>query len=150
RRVGIEPSSPLPVLATLTTALAFCQLVLGALVRHLHAGLAIPDFPLAFGRLIPPLETTLVAVQFAHRIGALVVTSALAAAVAIALRHHASQSLLRRPALLLVTLVALQIMLGGTIIWSHRAVLPTTAHQTTGAAVLATSLVLTLRAWRLT
>ncbi|TMA82892.1 MAG: hypothetical protein E6J77_15145, partial [Deltaproteobacteria bacterium] len=52
----------LAVLAGFTTAAVFGQLVLGALMRHMHAGLAIPDFPLAFGRLVPPLVTPYIAV----------------------------------------------------------------------------------------
>ncbi len=35
----------------LTTLLIVCQLILGATMRHQHAGLAIPDFPAAFGHL---------------------------------------------------------------------------------------------------
>jgi len=42
------------------------------------------------------------------------------------------------------------VCLGGVIIWTHRAVHPTTLHVLNGAVVLATSLVLTLRAYRLT
>src|SRR5204863_10129350 len=38
-------------LAAAATAVVFVQLVLGALMRHMGAGLAIPDFPLAFGRV---------------------------------------------------------------------------------------------------
>jgi heme A synthase len=45
-------------------------------------------------------------------------------------------------------LVALQIALGAVIIWSRRAVTPTTTHVVIGAALLATSLVITLRAFR--
>src|SRR5438477_2600482 len=63
----------LGVLTGLTTGAVFGQVVRGALLRHLHAGPAIPDFPLAFGRLVPPLVTSLVAVHFAHRVGALLV-----------------------------------------------------------------------------
>ena len=33
--------------------LLFVQLVLGASMRHQHAGLAVPDFPLAYGSLYP-------------------------------------------------------------------------------------------------
>ena len=40
--------------------------------------------------------------------------------------------------------------LGALTIWSRRAVLPTTAHLVVGAALLATCLVLTLRAARVT
>ena len=35
--------------AIAATAVIYLQLLLGALMRHLDAGLAIPDFPLAFG-----------------------------------------------------------------------------------------------------
>src|SRR5206468_5105353 len=39
-----------------TTILIFAQLVLGATMRHQHAGLAIPDFPAAYGRVWPALD----------------------------------------------------------------------------------------------
>ena len=47
-------------------------------------------------------------------------------------------------------LVVLQVTLGALTIWSRRAVLPTTTHLVVGAALLATCLVLTLRATRVT
>ncbi|HEX9492282.1 MAG TPA: COX15/CtaA family protein, partial [Thermoanaerobaculia bacterium] len=37
----------------LLPVIVFLQILLGALMRHLGAGLAIPDFPLSFGRLVP-------------------------------------------------------------------------------------------------
>ncbi len=40
------------------TLLIFGQLLLGATMRHQHAGLAIPDFPLAYHKLWPPLGIT--------------------------------------------------------------------------------------------
>jgi len=145
-RARHAPAS-LPVLTGVTTALVFVQLVLGALMRHMGAGLAIPDFPLAFGRLVPPLVTPHITVHFAHRIGALVVTVAVATTVAGVLRGG-RDPWLRRPALLATGLVVLQVTLGALTIWSRRAVLPTTLHLTVGAALLATCLVLTLRASR--
>ena len=45
-------------------------------------------------------------------------------------------------------LFVLQITLGGVTIWSRRAVPATTSHLVVGAALLATSLALTLRASR--
>jgi cytochrome c oxidase assembly protein subunit 15 len=47
--VAARSAARLPLLFTLATALILCQLVLGATMRHQHAGLAIPDFPLAYG-----------------------------------------------------------------------------------------------------
>jgi heme A synthase len=41
----------------------------------------------------------------------------------------------------------LQVTLGALTIWSGRAVIPTTAHVALGAAVLATSLTLAIRAY---
>lgn len=38
------------------TAVIFCQLLFGAAMRHQHAGLAVPDFPLAHGRLYPATD----------------------------------------------------------------------------------------------
>jgi len=137
----------LGVLAGLTTGAVFGQVVLGALVRHMHAGLAIPDFPLAFGRLVPPLVTPYIAVHFAHRVGALLVAAAVGSTAGYVLRHTADPWV-RRPALLAAGLVILQVTLGALTIWSRRAVLPTTAHLVVGAAILATCLVLTLRATR--
>ena len=112
----------------------------------MKAGLAIPDFPLAFGRLIPPLVTPLIAVNFVHRLGALLVALLVGWTAA---RVSAGVVALRRLARLAVALVGLQITLGALTIWSARAVLPTTTHLVVGAALLATCLVLTLRLGRL-
>ena len=37
--------------------LIFCQLLLGATMRHQHAGLAVPDFPLAHGKIWPDTDS---------------------------------------------------------------------------------------------
>src|SRR5262245_21965466 len=56
------------------TALVYTQILLGATMRHTGAGLAIPTFPLSNGHLLPPVWTPAIALHFAHRVGALVVT----------------------------------------------------------------------------
>jgi cytochrome c oxidase assembly protein subunit 15 len=137
-------------LAAGTATAVFVQLLLGATMRHTEAGLAIPDFPLAFGRIVPPLDSGPVAIHFAHRLGALVVAAAAAWTAARVLRDHAEEPALLRPALLLATLVVVQVLLGAITVWTRKAVVPTTLHVLAGALVLATSLVLGLRAHRLT
>jgi cytochrome c oxidase assembly protein subunit 15 len=143
------PPSRLPALAALTTAAVFAQLILGAVVRHTGSGLAIPDFPLALGRLVPPLASTAVAVHFAHRVAALVVAALVAATAVQALGHHRRERALAGPALLLAALAGLQILLGALAVWTRLAVVPATAHVTTGAVLLGTSLTLALMARRL-
>ena len=52
-----------------------CRSSMGATMRHTDAGLAIPDFPWAFGRLVPPHWSPQIAIHFAHRVGALIVAT---------------------------------------------------------------------------
>lgn len=136
-------------LTRVTVALVLVQLLLGALMRHTGAGLAIPDFPLALGRMIPPFESQGVLIHFLHWAGALVVAIAISWTVARVLSAFWSEAQLRRPALALLTLLMLQLTLGALTIWTRRVVTPMTAHVAVGAAVLATSVILALRTTRL-
>jgi cytochrome c oxidase assembly protein subunit 15 len=135
-------------LATLTTVLIFGQILLGATMRHIEAGMAIPDFPLAYGRALPPFWSAGIAVHFAHRVGAIVITLAILAAAHHAWHHRPADPRLRRPALLLVLLVATQVTLGAYVVWSGLQPIINTAHVVNGALLLATSVVLTLRSFR--
>jgi cytochrome c oxidase assembly protein subunit 15 len=135
-------------IATATTVLIYLQILLGATMRHTGAGLAIPDFPLAFGHIVPPHWDAKIAIHFAHRVGAIIVALAIVATSAHVWYHERDRRELARPALVLVGLVAIQITLGALTVLSRRAVLINSAHVVVGALVLATSLVLTLRSWR--
>ncbi len=139
----------LATLAAITTAVIYLQILIGALMRHMSAGLVIPDFPLSFGQLVPPFFNEYIAVNFAHRCGAIVVTAMIVWIVARVMRSHRDVAALRRPALGLFLLLVMQVCLGALTIWSNRSVLPTTSHVAIGAAVLATSLALTLRAYKI-
>src|SRR5437667_4912026 len=99
-------------MATTATVLIYIQILLGATMRHTGAGLAIPDFPLMFGHLVPPHWDGKIAIHFAHRIGALVVTLAILATSGHVWVHHRDRRELTRPAALLGALVAVQIALG--------------------------------------
>jgi cytochrome c oxidase assembly protein subunit 15 len=136
----------LATLSAATTAIIYIQILIGALMRHLGAGLVIPDFPLSFGEIIPPYMNVYIAVNFAHRCGAVVVTAMVVWTVVRVLRTHSQTQALRRPALGMFLLLVIQICLGAITIWSGRAVLLTTSHVAIGAAVLAASLTLALRA----
>jgi cytochrome c oxidase assembly protein subunit 15 len=138
----------LHTLTVTTTAVIFIQLILGAIMRHLGAGLAIPDFPLAFGKIIPPLVSQQIVVNFIHRVGALVVSLFVIWTFIQIFRFHKNNARLLGPALLLAAALIIQIILAGFTIWTKKAVLPTTAHVATGALLLGTSLVLSLRTYR--
>jgi heme a synthase len=144
----LADDSRLRAIATVTTAAIYVQIIVGATMRHTGAGLAIPDFPWAFGRLIPPVWTGPIAIHFAHRVGAVIVTTLVLATIGHVLYHHRSRGELRRPSLLLAALVAIQVTLGALTVLSGKHYIINSLHVVTGALVLGTSLVLTLRAYR--
>ena len=133
-------------LAAGTTAMIYLQILLGATMRHTGAGLAIPDVPFAFGHLLPPHWSPGIAIHFAHRVTALLVTAAIVATATRAWKHDLAA--LRRPAALMIALVCVQLGLGTLVVLSRLQPVINTAHVVNGAMVLGTSLVLTLRACR--
>ncbi len=150
---GAEGASPRPgrnvrTLATVTTAGIYTQILIGATMRHTGAGLAIPDFPLMFGRLLPPLWNAGIAVHFAHRVGALAVVGAVAATCWTVRARARRRRELTRPAALLAALVTTQVTLGALTVLSRLNPWINSVHVVCGALVLTTSLVLALRSWR--
>jgi cytochrome c oxidase assembly protein subunit 15 len=134
--------------ATATTVFIYVQILIGATMRHTGAGLAIPDFPWMFGHVVPDHWTPKIAVHFAHRIGALVVTLSVLACSTYVWSRHGGRPELTRPATLILFLVAAQVALGALTVLSLRDVTINSLHVVCGALVLTTSLVLTLRSWR--
>ncbi len=140
-------ASAVPTLCAATTAAVYVQLILGALMRHTAAGLAIPDFPLALGHIIPPFTSNKVIIHFAHRVGAVVVTTMVAWTFIRVARLYSGYSLLFRPAVTLAVLLGVQLALGAMTVWTAKSIIPTTAHVLAGALVLGTSFLLTVRSY---
>ena len=135
-------------LSAATAGLIFVQILIGALMRHTDAGLAIPDFPWMFGGVIPDHWTGRIAVHFVHRVGALVVTLTVLATTAHIWYHHGGRTGLTRPAGVIAVLVIVQVTLGALTVLTRRDVWINSVHLVCGALVLATSIVITLRSWQ--
>jgi len=135
-------------LAWLTFAFAFIQLTLGASIRHLGIALVIPTFPLAsLHSLLPPVSNFYADLHFFHsRIIAFLVALHILLLGLNVFRSASFEVRLRRPAVVLIGLLIAQIMFGISIIWTHRNPCPTTLHVLNGAALLATSFLIALRA----
>ena len=136
--------SHIRVLGVISVGAIFLQLMIGAVMRHTSSGLAIPTFPLAFGKVIPDFTSFGIAINFAHRVGALTVATLVIITVTDVFRHYRTKSL-RRPAAFAIVLLITQISLGAIAILTSKAVTPTTLHVSGGAALLGTMLVLTIR-----
>jgi len=147
-RGGARDDRMLQRVAAITTGLIYLQIIVGATMRHTGAGLAIPDFPLMFGQIIPPHWDPKIAIHFAHRVGAVIVSLAILATTGHVFYHHRTRGELLRPSLLLLALLTTQVTLGALTVLSQKEFIINSLHVVTGASVLVTSLVLTLRAHR--
>lgn len=136
-------------LGILCTVLVLIQLVIAAAMRHSHAGLAIPTFPLTpEGTLIPTFWDYRIGIHFAHRAMAVVLSVVLVwYAVAIWVERGAAP-FLKNIAVLMISTLAIQVALGVSVIWTLRDAYYTTAHVMVGALTLAATFLLTWFAYR--
>lgn len=126
----------------------FCQLLLGATMRHFGSGLAIPDFPLSFGKWIPAEWTFPIAIHYAHRMGAFIMTALVAVWVVRVYRLYWNQFAIVLYAGALMGFIWMQVMLGAMVIWLRRPLPLTTIHLVLGAVCFASAVALTLQLFR--
>lgn len=152
-----------------TTFLILVQLILGATMRHQHAGLAIPDFPLAYGKIWPSTDAASlrsynahrvetngeeaitaphIVVHMLHRLTAFAVLFAIIGCAVVVWRNTRSGSLFRKISGLWVAVALVQVVLGILTILSQRKVDVTTAHVAIGALTFSIGWMLVLVASR--
>lgn len=142
--------SNIPAHALVTTVLIYFQIIVGAVTRHSGAGLAIPDFPLSYGQILPPDGSPLILLQFAHtRVGAFLVLVCVNAVSFKICSIYTEERTLFVPAATAAFLVWMQCFLGILVIFTQKSIIPTSIHVIIGAALLASMLVLTLNSFRL-
>ena len=131
----------------LATVIIFIQILMGAVMRHADAGLAIAKFPLASeNSLLPVFWNFGVSIHFAHRVGAVVVTVALLIFLGKVWGSPAAKRALGYGALLIALLLGLQIYLGALTIWTVKNPYVATGHHLIGAFLLASTWALTFLA----
>ncbi len=137
----------LGIIACLTIVL---QLIIGAIMRHSYAGLAITTFPYSSldGHIIPQAFDFKVAIHFAHRVGAVVVSIAIIAFCVKIWRNSNARQALGRSAIALTILLILQGYLGALIIWTVRNPHVATIHMLNGAITFAVCWMITYRCFR--
>jgi cytochrome c oxidase assembly protein subunit 15 len=148
RRGPVPDDRRLQRVTRMALGVIYLQIVVGATMRHTDAGLAIPDFPWMFGGVVPDHWDPKIAVHFAHRVGALLVTIMLLVTASQVFARHRPRLELLRPSILLLGLLTAQITLGALTVLSRKEYVINSLHVVTGACVLVTTLVLTLRAHR--
>lgn len=145
--------------------LTYFQLVVAGTIRHQHAPLAIPDFPSAYGHLVPDLSAASLAeinakrvadkispvsegqivLQLVHRAGALALLLVVIAVAFLAVQSTPLGHWMRSWSLLWVGAILMQILLGAVTIWSNKAADVATAHMAMGALLTGFSILFTFR-----
>jgi cytochrome c oxidase assembly protein subunit 15 len=154
----------------IATLLVFAQLLLGAAMRHRHAGLAVTDFPTAHGRLWPRTDAESltrynrerpetraeksitaydVHLHMTHRLGACVVAAAILGAAWTTRRRLGPKHPLSRTTLTWIILTGTQFGLGATTVWTGKSADIATAHVAMGSLILALGALQTVAAFRL-
>ncbi len=157
-------------LAVACIAVVFVQLLFGAMMRHTEAGLAVPDFPRAYEQWwpaldgpsieqynavrlseygLPPVTREQIVFHLLHRVGAIALCLTIVATAAMTLSRFGREPKLATPAIWMLTLTAIQAMLGAAVVWSVRSPILATLHVACGAAVLGECVLLALRSRRL-
>lgn len=162
---------PIARAAIFVAVVVFLQLVLGAVMRHSGAGLAVPDFPTVGGTYLPPFDHRFlesinrlrqermmlpvselqVGLHLAHRLMAVVVVGAILV-LAVSWRKRSITPELRRRlggprgmTLAAVMLVTVQFFLGVLTVWSERDPFLASLHVVSGALLLGLSVLLAAR-----
>ena len=158
-------SSSLSQVALLFVAIVYLQLILGAVMRHTHSGLAIPDFPTMGGLWLPTFDSAMlsqintylesqylhpvhmyqVVFHFFHRVGAALVTVATLVLFFKGYRLLSQQSSLRRHLIALLGLVGIQIGMGIYTVLSQKTPWVASVHLMIGALILGLGLLFYLR-----
>ena len=166
---GAVPRRSLTILALVISGLIYGQLALGATMRHQHRDLAILDFPLAYGQLVPATDSATIALinqardaqalsdvsagqiwlQMAHRLLAALIGLAIAVFWLLIRREKTVISFLHNLTNLWLGLVILQITFGAWTIWSNKAADIATVHVAVGAITFSVAIVISATFLRL-
>jgi len=137
----------------------YIQLILGAIMRHTESGLAIPDFPLSGGYIIPLFNQSMIEsiqsmhfdaglqfvelyqiiIHFLHRFGALIVTFSIGYLSWRLTQLKLEFSNIHKLTLLIICLLIVQVYLGAMTIWTVKNPLITSIHVLNGAMILGIS-----------
>ncbi len=166
-RPEITHASKLRLAYGVTAGIILLQLIIGATMRHQHAGLAVPDFPLAYGKVWPdvspaaiehynesrnelmalnPITAFQVVLHMIHRLVALCILVGVFLSVRWTFQNADRQSGLPRTALLWLGLIVVQVCLGAATVWTNKSADIATLHVAVGASSLVVGVFLWLRA----
>lgn len=135
-------------LAAATVVSVFLLVIIGGVVRVTGSGLGCPDWPLCYGKILPPPEYTAI-IEYTHRfVASVIVGPLLLAAAAVALLRYRRDRWIWIPAAVSVPLLLLQGLLGGVTVLTELPGGIVALHLATAEALLAVCLLLMMASFR--
>lgn len=135
-------------LSVATVICVFLLVIIGGVVRVTESGLGCPDWPLCYGKLLPPAEYTAI-IEYTHRFVASVIVGPLVLATAIVgWVGYRGYRWIRLPAVLSVPLLIVQGLLGGVTVLTHLPGGVVALHLATAEILLAVCVLLMIAAFR--
>lgn len=138
RARGLPMQRLMPALAFSALVSTIALVAMGSIVRVTGYGLGCPDWPLCYGRVIPPALTG-AWVEFTHRLLGAVVSIQVALLTLLAWRGYRHDPWVFRPAIAAGGLLVIQVILGGLHVIFE--IPPVTGWIHTGVAMLIVGLV---------
>lgn len=135
-------------LATAAVVSVFLLVIIGGVVRVTGSGLGCPDWPLCYGKILPPPEYTAI-IEYTHRfVASVIVGPLILAAAAVALARYRSDRWVWIPAAVSVPLLLAQGLLGGVTVLTELPGGIVALHLATAEALLAVCLLLMMASFR--
>lgn len=135
---AIKPLKTALMIIRILAGLTLVLIALGSYVRATGAGLSCPDWPLCYGRVIPPTFESGVAQEVTHRVVASAVAIGYLAFLFFAAKIRREQPKLFKAALFIGVLLAVQIVFGGLTVLMKLNPFVVTAHLFLGTILFQT------------
>ncbi len=130
-----------------TSIFTFLLIVMGGIVRVTESGLGCPDWPLCYGRLIPPLQPHAI-IEYTHRLVASLTSPLILISGVIAVIRYRKVRLIFRPMVGAMGLLIVEVILGGITVLTETPPVIVAIHLGIALTILAFVLTAALTAFR--
>jgi protoheme IX farnesyltransferase len=145
--MGEKPFRRFRYLLLVTSIVTFLLIVMGGIVRVTESGLGCPDWPLCYGRLLPPLRPDAI-IEYTHRLVASLTTPLILISAAVAWARYRSVRQVIRPMTVALGLLVVEIGLGAVTVLTQTPPAVVAVHLGVALTILAMMLSATVAAFR--
>jgi protoheme IX farnesyltransferase len=131
-----------------TSIFTFLLIIMGGIVRVTESGLGCPDWPLCYGRLIPPLRPDAI-IEYTHRLVASLTSPLILISGILAWLRYRKVKLIFRPMIGAMGLLVVEVILGAITVLTETPPVIVAIHLGVALTILALVLTATLAGFRL-